>query len=441
MRALDSRRASFTQSLDRLRWRLTVWYAATFLVILALLGVGMFAVITWRFDLELDRSLEEATRELIRVAQARDASHEAVLFDPRRDVRIPGRVLFVTDTLGALPDTSLDPWLRRLALDAARGRPANTVQSVGERILRAHAQAFPVAGGRTNVAIAIADEIELEDHYASLIAAFGASAFVAVILVAFGGWLLARKSTAPVEETFSHMRRFMADAAHELRTPLSVVRARAEVALQRARDPNEYADALRGIERETMRLGRLVEDLLMLARADAGERRIERRRVFLDDITLDAVEAARLIAERKSVRLEVADFEEASANADPDLLRQLVMILLDNAIKFTKSGGVVRVQVLSRASRSQLAVTDDGVGIPPDQISHVFERFYRGDPARTRDASASAEASTGVGLGLSIAQWIAEEHDGTIDIESTPGQGTRVTVSFPALSRDAMSSS
>jgi signal transduction histidine kinase len=312
---------------------------------------------------------------------------------------------------------------------------------VGQRILRAHAQAFSVSGGRTKVAIAIADEIELEDNYASLIAAFGASAFVAVILVAFGGWLLARKSTAPVEETFSHMRRFMADAAHELRTPLSVVRARAEVALQRARDPNEYADALRGIERETMRLGRIVEDLLMLARADAGERRIEHRRVFLDDITLDAAEAARLIAERKTVRLEVADFEEAPVNADPDLLRQLVMILLDNSIKFTKSGGVVRVQVLSRASRSELVVTDDGIGISPEQLSHVFERFYRGDPSRTRDASGSADASTGAGLGLSIAQWIAEEHDGTIGIDSTPGQGTRVTVSFPALSRDAMSSS
>jgi signal transduction histidine kinase len=177
----------------------------------------------------------------------------------------------------------------------------------------------------------------------------------------------------------------------------------------------------------------------MLARADAGERRIERRRVFLDDVTLDAAEAARVIAERKAVRLEVADFEEAPVNGDPELLRQLAMILLDNAIKFTSSGGLVRVQVLARGPIAELIVSDNGIGIPPDQIGHVFERFYRGDPSRTRDAS--ADNSPGVGLGLSIAQWIAEEHDGTIDIASAPEQGTRVTVSFPALSREAMSSS
>jgi signal transduction histidine kinase len=443
VRPLDSRRATLSHSLDRLRWRLTAWYAGTFFVILGLLGVGMFAAITWRFDAELDRSLTEATHELVRVAQIRDSADPSrgVLFDPHHDPRIPERKLFVTDTLGVSPDTTLDEWLRRLAANAARSRSANTVHTEDNRILRAHAQSFSISQGRTRVAIAVADEIELEDRYASLIVAFGVSALVAVVLVAFGGWLLARKSTAPVEEAFVHMRRFMADAAHELRTPLTVVRARAEVALQRAREPDEYADALRGIERETTRLGRLVDDLLMLARADAGERRIERRRVFLDDVTLDAAEAARVIAERKSVRLEVADFEEAPVNADPDLLRQLVMILLDNAIKFTPSGGAVRVQVMTRAATAELIVTDSGIGIPPDQIAHVFDRFYRADPSRTRDASASADGSSGVGLGLSIAQWIADEHDGTIGIESAAGQGTRITVRFSALTRDGVSSS
>jgi signal transduction histidine kinase len=442
VRPLDSRRTSFSHSLDRLRWRLTAWYAGTFLVILALLGVGMFAAITWRFDFELDRSLEEATRELVRIAHARDSlSPNAPLFDPRRDLTIPERTLVITDTAGAATDSSLDDWLKRLAGDAARTHSANAVRTEGERFLRAHARSFSLPGGRKRVAIAIADEIELEDRYASLIVSFGISALVAVVLVALGGWLLARKSTAPVDQAFSYMRRFMADAAHELRTPLSVVRARAEVALQRGRDPSEYAEALRGIERETTRLGRLVEDLLMLARADAGERRIERRRVFLDDITLDAAEGARAIAERKLVRLEVSDFEEAPVSADPELLRQLVMILLDNAVKFTPAGGLVRVQVLSRDSAAELIVTDNGVGIPPDQIGHVFERFYRGDPSRTRVAASSANGSAGVGLGLSIAQWIASEHAGAIDIESGPGQGTRVIVRFPVQLRDGVSSS
>jgi signal transduction histidine kinase len=136
------------------------------------------------------------------------------------------------------------------------------------------------------------------------------------------------------------------------------VRSRAEVALQRARTPDEYVQALHAIERETERLGGIVEDLLMLARADAGQRPIERRRIFLDDLTLDAAESARIIADRKAVRLEVEEFEEAAVNGDPTLLRQLVLILLDNAIKFTDPGGVVRVGVRADASVATLTVTD-----------------------------------------------------------------------------------
>jgi signal transduction histidine kinase len=233
----------------------------------------------------------------------------------------------------------------------------------------------------------------------------------------------------------------MADAAHELRTPLAVARARAEVALQRSREPAEYVEALRGIERETTRLGRLVEDLLILARADAGERPVARQRVFLDDIALDAAEAARAIADRKQVRLEVADFEEAPVNADPELLRQLVMILLDNAIKFTPATRFVRVQVISGPSRVSLTVADEGIGIHADQLPHVYERFYRGDPSRTRSGTSNGNGFDGAGLGLSIAQWIVTEHDGTMAIESQPGTGTKVSVHLPAMPSAPLSSS
>ncbi|MGH7621415.1 MAG: sensor histidine kinase [Gemmatimonadaceae bacterium] len=269
-----------------------------------------------------------------------------------------------------------------------------------------------------------------------MIAAFGGAALAALVLVAIGGWVLARQSTEPVERAIIHMRRFMADAAHELRTPLTVVRSRTEVALQRSRTPSEYAEALRGIERETVRLGRIVEDLLMLARADAGERPIERQRVFLDDVTLDAAEAARVLADRKAVRVDVEEFEEAPVRGDPALLRQLVLILLDNAIKFTDRHGLVQVAVRALPAIAELRVTDTGTGILPEQLEHVFERFYRGDPSRTREGSGAesrdASGSEGAGLGLSIAQWIANEHGAAIRIDSRPGHGTTVTVRFPA---------
>jgi signal transduction histidine kinase len=422
-----SRAAALPQSLARLRLRLTAWYVGTFFAILALLGVGMFAAITRQFDRELDASLRDATTELIAIAHTRGEQSGL------RDLRIPGRTLLLADTLGRAPDgTPLDAWIASVAAAAFRDGTASASHAPSDSlILRAFARRARDARGVAIVAVAIADEIEIEDRYPALIAEFGAAALVALLLVAVGGWLLARQSIAPVERNVEHMRRFMADAAHELRTPLTVVRSRAEVALQRARSPEEYVQSLRAIEQETERLGGIVEDLLMLARADAGERPVERRRVFLDDVTLDAAESARAIAERKDVRLEVDDFEEAPVNGDATLLRQLVVILLDNAIKFTNAGGLVRVGVRSDGSAATLTVTDTGVGIPPDQLPHVFERFYRGDVSRTRGSSGE-NGSDGVGLGLSIAQWIADEHRGSIRIDSGPGQGARVTVQFPA---------
>jgi signal transduction histidine kinase len=348
------------------------------------------------------------------------------------DLRIPGRTLLLVDTLGrSIDGAALDPWIARAGELAFRRGTSSTSHEDDARILRAFAQRARLQDGTQLVAVAISDEIEIEDRYPALIAEFGGAALVALVLVAVGGWMLARKSIAPVERSVEHMRRFMADAAHELRTPVTAARSRAEVTLQRMRSPQEYIASLRAIERETERLGGIVEDLLMLARADAGERPIQRERVFLDDLTLDAAESARTIADRKGVRLEVDDFEEAPVNGDPTLLRQLVLILLDNAIKFTEAGGVVRIGVRIVGTIATLNVSDSGAGIVVEDIPHVFERFYRGDPARQR-ASANDIGSEGVGLGLSIAQWIVDQHGGTIQIDSTPGHGTTVVVQFPA---------
>lgn len=430
----NGRGATPLASLGHLRWRLTAWYVGTFFAILLLLGIGMFATITRRFDRDLDASLRDASRELIRVVRARSLAsggQSLTVMDSLADFRIADRRLVLLDSLGAqIGGGSPPPWLRELGRDAAHGALHRETYE-GERNLRAYAEPFVLPSGRLLVAVAVTDEIELEDRYASLIAAFGAAAIVGLILVAVGGWLLARQTTEPVERAITHMRRFMADAAHELRTPLTVVRSRAEVALQRTRPADEYAAALRSIEGEATRLGSIVEDLLMLARADAGERPIERRRVFLDDIGLDAVDAARAIADRRAVRLEVDAFEEAAVDGDASLLRQLAMILLDNAIKFTEPGGVVRLGVRCAGAAPVLTVSDTGAGIAPAQLPHVFERFYRGDPARTRSGVHESGVSEGVGLGLSIARWIADEHAATLHIESVLGQGTRVSVEFP----------
>jgi signal transduction histidine kinase len=423
------------QPLARLRLRLTAWYAATFCGILALLGGGLFLVVRHQLSRQLDASLLEATAELIQAARIREVEARTVqgsVVDAVDELHIPDRMLYLVDVDGQpVKPARADPWIQDAGRRAGRlERLDEQHATAGREGLRLHAERFRLASGSPLVAIAVGNNVELQNRYAALIAAFGGAGLAALLLVAAGGWLLVRKSTAPVEATIEQMRRFMADAAHELRTPLTVLRSRAEVTLQQPRETATYVAALSGIESEARRLGRIVEDLLTLARADTGERPVERRRIYLDDLALDAIQAAQAVAETHGITLEVEEFAEALVEGDAALLRQLIMILLDNAVKFTEPGGRVRIRVGGPMSRPSLVVEDSGIGIPEDQLPHIFERFYRGDPARTR--ARPSRSGEGAGLGLSIARWITRVHDADIQVTSAAGRGTRVEVRFPA---------
>jgi signal transduction histidine kinase len=419
--------------LAQLRLRLTAWYVGTFGLILLLLGGGLFFAIRRQISRQLDTSLHQAVLALEQAARIREVESRTTtgaVVDAVDELHIPDRTLYLLapDGTPMKPATAAD-WIRDAARRAAHdGRADREQRAPHEQRLRLQAVRFEVTGRKTYVAAAVADVVELEDQYSALIYAFGAAALVGLVLVAAGGWLLVRKSTAPVEQTMETMRRFMADAAHELRTPIAVLRGRAEVALQRDREPVEYAEALRRIEREAERLGATVEDLLTLARADAGERPIARERVFLDDLALDAATAARALAERRGVELEVGTFEEGAVLGDPTLLHQLLMIVLDNAVKFTPQGGRVKLSAAAPGAQAEVVVEDTGIGIGAEQLPHIFERFYRGDPARGR-----GDGAQGAGLGLAIARWIADAHGAQLLVASEPGKGTRVTIRFPPV--------
>lgn len=416
------------QRLVRLRLRLTIWYVATFGLIILLLGGGLFAVIRYQLSQQLDYSLYSATQELVRAARIREveaAGARGNVMDAIDELNIPDRILYLFDVHGnPVKPENADDWVRQAAKKAAeKGRVSAQGDSPDDKRLRLHALRFKLASGRELVAVAIADQVELEDRYADLIAAFAGAAFAALVLVAAGGFLLVRESTAPIERSILFMRRFMADAAHELRTPITVLRTRAEVALQQPREAANYVSALQGVEAEARRLGGIVDSLLVLARADAGEGPLERERLFLDDVAMDAVGTAQIVANQKHVGVTVEEFEEAPVDGDAVLIRQLIMILLDNAVKFTDAGGQVRVRISMRQGAPTFIVEDSGIGIKTHELSRVFQRFFRGEVARTR--------SDGAGLGLSIASWIAREHGAEISLTSEPGKGTKVIVTFP----------
>lgn len=229
---------------------------------------------------------------------------------------------------------------------------------------------------------------------------------------------------ASIEQIYVAQQRFVSDASHELRAPLTVIQA--NLYLMRHRPDlsvEERIEALDETAQEADRLTRLVADLLVLARADAG---VELRHdtVDLDTVVLDTFHTARTLAHGRTLKLD--PFEPARTCGDEDRLRQLVLILLDNALKYTQAGGSVTLGLQQAGKVVKISVSDTGVGIAPDDLPHVFERFYRADPARGRDPG-------GTGLGLPIARWIVEQHGGTIGIASDQGQGTQVVVQLPAL--------
>jgi two-component system OmpR family sensor kinase len=233
-----------------------------------------------------------------------------------------------------------------------------------------------------------------------------------------------------LDESLSQQRRFMADASHELRTPLSVMRTATGVTLEQPRrKENEYRDALKVVDEQARRLTRIVTDMFTLARADAGQRALNRTDFHLDKLILECVRAAEILGAGKGVTIRVGELAETPYRADEGLLRQLVINLLDNAVKHSPHDGEVRVSLESQDAHVKIIVSDTGSGIPPEAQPHIFERFYRVDRSRSR--AEASELGAGAGLGLSIAKWIAETHNGYVKLQRSDQTGSEFVASLP----------
>jgi two-component system OmpR family sensor kinase len=228
-----------------------------------------------------------------------------------------------------------------------------------------------------------------------------------------------------LDQSFARQLRFVADASHELRTPVAVIRSMTDLALLQELSSTEYKTLLENINNETERLGRLISDLLVLARADEGNVVFEREPVRLDELVHAVAQNAELLAVEHDLKLEVYAAQPVTILGDESRLIQAVMNLLDNAIQYTNAGGKVTVIARQNGAAAQVVVQDTGIGIAPEHLPHIFERFYRVDPARLRTENNNS------GLGLSLVKWIIEMHGGSITVESQPGQGSTFTVTLP----------
>jgi two-component system OmpR family sensor kinase len=302
--------------------------------------------------------------------------------------------------------------------------------------------------------------------------AFGIAIPIALVLASLGGLLLAKRSLAPVAEmgdraarisannlherlpvkseedevgrlaiiindllsrldlSFEQQRRFMADASHELRTPLSSVLGEAEVALSRPhRNEDEYRQCLSAVHNEGTRMSRIVADLLSLARADSGQYTINQVDCSLGPLIEECVRALKHLAEKRGVALFfTSQATEIVVKGDAELLRRMFVNLLDNAIKYTMSGGTVRAELSQDHSECTFAIRDTGRGIAVEAQPHIFERFYREDKVRQRNPDSEG---SGAGLGLSISQWIANLHGGRVSLEESSEKGSTFSVRLP----------
>lgn len=231
-----------------------------------------------------------------------------------------------------------------------------------------------------------------------------------------------------IADYLARNREFVANAAHELRSPLAAIQSSVEVALNAERSAEEYQDLLCEIVDECSRLGVLVNQLLLLAESDAGRLRTEREPVRLDQLVATSVEMFRGVAEERGLELSAVDLQSVTVPGEATRLRQVVNNLIDNSLKFTPTGGWIRVSLTTNPTTEQaiLRVSDNGSGIAPADLPHVFDRFYRGDKSRQRE-----DRNSGTGLGLSICQSIVAAHGGEIRALSTVGQGTTFEVILP----------
>jgi signal transduction histidine kinase len=282
---------------------------------------------------------------------------------------------------------------------------------------------------------------------------------VSIFLLGFASWWLAGRSLKPAQEAWERQQHFIANASHELRAPLTLMRASTEVALRTTQPKDEDQRALlHDVLQECDHMNRLVEDLLLLSRLDAGHVKLERQAIRLDDMLADVQRQVGRIAAERGIRLMIGDQlamgggQRAEttdhrppttvthqalhaahrpvptvALGDPTRLRQVLLILLDNAMQYTPPGGTIEIMGAAHGRHVELVVEDTGKGIPPEHLPHIFERFYRVEEAR-------GEEGKGNGLGLSIAKGLVEAQGGHIAITSKPGQGTRITISLHAAS-------
>lgn len=453
-----------------LRVKLTAWYSAVLLAAFALFGVVAYYAMRTSIDTTVDEALREQVGGVEKlIGNVLPEGTERLEDELRENFEVRRGADFsqIADEQGR--------WIYRSPLMKRYGVPLPKTAS--SRIITLEVRGLPLRALTTSVQVdgstfrvqIAAPMDDFEEVLESFRWALLLSSPLLLVLASLGGYWMSRRALRPVDEitraaqnisshnlssrlavpeardelrrlsetlngmlgrleaAFNRITQFTADASHELRTPVALTRTTAELSLRKPRSEAEYREALARILNEMEKTSSLIENLMLLARADSGFETLRRAELNLNDLFREVCKEGRTLAEAKGVSFcEKIDTTPVTTMADAQTLQRLFLILLDNAVKYTPPGGQITASLTSSDGFSVAEIRDTGIGIGEADLPHIFERFYRADKARSHEVG-------GAGLGLSIGRWIAEAHGGVIGVESTPGIGSVFHVRLPLL--------
>ena len=457
-----------------IRFRLTAWYSLSLAVVLGLLAVASYFAMRASMYRAVDVDLRFSLAGVAQFLESQQGSSLSALPDEIARKSTLGVLFQIFDDQGKLiyqSDVLASHHIKPVAPTASGTEIA--FHETGPEGWPVRLAAQRVTFGGQPIVVEVAQPMRF--HYASL-REFAASLLVSlpllVLIAALVGYWLSGRALAPVnrivedaraidsnrlsqrvsvppahdelrrlaetlnsmldriEVSVTRIKQFTADASHELRAPVTLIQTAAEYTLRRERTREELVEAMEKILRESRRTSQLIDSLLLLARADSDEEVLQPGPVRVDSVLRDAVHRAGEFAAGKNIRLAADVGENAFfVNGEAALLERLFFVLIENGINYTPEHGSVSVALRSSADEVVIEVADTGIGIAPEDLPHVFDRFWRADKARSREMG-------GTGLGLSIAKWIVEKSGGTIRVESTVGHGSKFEVRLPKLRND-----
>ncbi len=445
-----------------LKFRLTIWSLVVIMVLLLVFGTVAYFMLSHNLYQNLDESLRKRVSELQSSLEIKDGQ---IVFEEKFS-----ELVMFYDADGALLQI-LGPNVEFANIDGlvkqtlfGQSSFLTAVTKDGQEV-RLYAAPFTV-DSKTRIAIVVGrPPDEIKNTLVTFRSMLGLSALAVIILAGTGGLFLAGRALKPVdqitgtareigesdlsrrieiesedelgrlaatlnqmisrlEEAFNRQRQFTADASHELRTPLAVIQAESTLATEKERTPAEYRKSLELVSQEVAYMSDIIGKLLFLARSNAGKEPLNLEEVNLKQLLTELSLDVEVLCREKGLEFNLGQLDDLTVKGDKIKLRQLFTSLLENAVKYTPNGGSITSSIARKDGTAVVAISDTGIGIPPEHLPHLFERFYRVDTARSR-------ADGGSGLGLAIAKYIAEAHGGKIEVESQVGKSSTFRVVLP----------